>query len=57
MSAIKVLRGEDGRPYVSLEDIINEIILLNDDIDNFDTILKALYDIEKEYYNKFIFKK
>lgn len=61
MPIIKVIKGEDGKPYVSLEDIASEMKdmkkSLPENLNNFDTILKILNDVEIEYYNKFIFKK
>ena len=66
MGIVRTIRGEDGRPYVSLEDLIDEIkevkmSSLDDSVDdrpNFiDIVLKTLNQMEEEYYNKFLFKR
>lgn len=68
MGIIRTLKGEDGRPYISLEDLINEVEdvkknFINEDeniVDrpNFiDIVLKTLKQMEEEYYDKFLFKK
>jgi hypothetical protein len=68
MGVVRTIRGEDGRPYISLEDLIREVenakkysidnqkTISNDD--NFvDVILKTLHGMEEEYYERFLFKK
>ena len=69
MGIVRTIKGEDGRPYISLEDLIKEIkdvknandeenINTMDDRPNFiDVVLKTLYQMEAEYYDKFLFKK
>jgi hypothetical protein len=69
MGIIRTLKGEDGRPYISLEDLIKEIEIakINDSFDvdgdnstnsNFiDIVLKTLSSMEVEYYDKFLFRK
>jgi hypothetical protein len=69
MGIVRTIKGEDGRPYISLEDLIKEIkdvkksndeenINNMDDRPNFiDVVLKTLYQMEAEYYDKFLFKK
>ena len=67
MGVVRTLRGEDGKPYISLEDLIKEIKDVKnsnveedaiDDRPNFiDVVLKTLNQMEAEYYDKFLFKK
>ena len=68
MGVIKTVRGEDGRPYISLEDLIKEVeeskkyrnenMITNSHNDNFvDVVLKTLHNMEEEYYEKYLFKK
>jgi hypothetical protein len=64
MGVVKTIRGEDGKPYISLEDLINEVKEVKKntivDIDRptfIDVVLKTLTQMEEEYYNKFLFKK
>lgn len=68
MGIVRTIKGEDGRPYISLEDLIKEIKDVKtsneddeisvDDRPNFvDVVLKTLYQMEAEYYDKFLFKK
>ena len=67
MGVVRTLKGEDGRPYISLEDLIKEIkdvrksnehIIMIDDRPNFiDVVLTTLNQMESEYYDKYLFKK
>ena len=66
MGIVRIIRGEDGRPYVSLEDLIDEIKEVkkssledsfNDKPNFIDIVLKTLNQMEEEYYNKFLFKR
>ena len=69
MGIVRTIKGEDGKPYISLEDLINEIKEVKkmnmeenkypvDDKPNFiDVVLKTLNQMEEEYYDKFLFKK
>lgn len=71
MGTVKTLKGEDGRPYISLEDLIKEVEeakkyndsnnITNNDIpetSNFiNIVLKTLRNMEVEYYEKYLFKK
>jgi len=66
MGIVRTLKGEDGRPYVSLEDLIREVEDAKtqkefEDLDerpNFiDIVLKTLRNMETEYYDKYLFKK
>ena len=66
MGIVRTIRGEDGRPYVSLEDLIDEIKEVkkssledsfNDKPNFIDIVLKTLNQMEEEYYNKFLFKR
>jgi len=70
MGVVRTIRGEDGRPYISLEDLINEIkevkkmnmeenqYAVIDDKPNFiDVVLKTLNQMEEEYYDKYLFKR
>ena len=67
MGIVRTIKGEDGRPYVSLEDLIKEIKDVKqssedeenlEDRPNFiDIVLKTLNQMETEYYDKFLFRK
>lgn len=67
MGVVRTLKGEDGKPYISLEDLIKEIKDVKktnddeetiDDRPNFiDIVLKTLNQMEAEYYDKFLFRK
>jgi hypothetical protein len=69
MGVVRTIKGEDGRPYISLEDLIKEIedvkksndleeINIMDERPNFiDIVLKTLHQMESEYYEKFLFRK
>ena len=69
MGVVRTIKGEDGRPYISLEDLIKEDesvkgsndednINMMDDRPNFiDIVLKTLNQMEAEYYDKFLFRK
>lgn len=68
MGVVKTIKGEDGRPYISLEDFIKEIENVKKfadenkyslvDGDNFmNIVLKTLQSMETEYYEKYLFKK
>lgn len=68
MGIVRTIKGEDGRPYISLEDFIKEIENAKkfadenkDDIDeskNFiDIVLTTLHNMEIEYYERYLFKK
>lgn len=68
MGVVRTIKGEDGRPYISLEDLIKEIKDVKksneleentlDDRPNFiDIVLKTLNQMEAEYYDKFLFRK
>jgi len=68
MGIVKTVRGEDGRPYISLEDLIKEIESVKKSVNeeyniidmkpNFiDVVLKTLNQMEIEYYDKYLFRK
>jgi hypothetical protein len=66
MGIIRTIKGEDGRPYISLEDLIKEIEGVKkssqdgDIVDrpNFiDVVLSTLYDMETQYYERYLFNK
>lgn len=62
MGQVKTMKGDDGKPYISLEDFINEVKKVknsqNDPKPSFlDVVLKTLENMEEEYYNKAVFKK
>lgn len=69
MGVVRTLKGDDGKPYVSLEDLIKEVKdvkktteerydMILDDRPNFiDIVLKTLNQMEIEYYDKYLFKK
>ena len=62
MGAIKVLKSDDGKPYISLEDLSNELEALrisqsldDDNASEFlDLILLTLNSMEQEYYTKML---
>lgn len=63
MGLVKTLKGDDGKPYISLEDMIKELEKLKNfrDDDVFDkklveTILKTLTDMETQYYEKVLYR-
>lgn len=68
MGIIKAMRGDDGRPYISLEDIIREIDiaknyyknnkdLIDKNTDFLDNITDILKNLEVEYYKGFLLNK
>ena len=66
MGIIRTIKGEDGKPYISLEDFIKEVenvrnsnITINKDIKtNFiDVVLTTLHQMETEWYNRYLFRK
>lgn len=68
MGVVKTVKGEDDKPYISLEDLIKEIESVKksvteeyniiDSKPNFiDIVLKTLNQMEVEYYEKYIFHK
>ena len=68
MGVVRTVKGEDGRPYISIEDLIKEIeevkLFNMEKYDitstkpNFiDLVLKTLKQMEEEYYEKYLFKK
>lgn len=64
MGLVRTIKGEDGRPYVALDDLIKEVQDVRDspiggsnDKPNFiDVVLQTLTKMETEYYEKFLFK-
>jgi hypothetical protein len=64
MGLVRTIKGEDGRPYVALDDLIKEVqdvrkstIGGNDNMPNFiDVVIHTLTKMETEYYEKFLFK-
>ena len=68
MGIVRTVRGDDGRPYVSLEDLIKEIedvkqssiennYIVDDRPNLIDLVLKTLTQMEIEYYDKYLFNK
>lgn len=64
MGVVKTIRGEDGKPYISLEDLITEVkeakksTMMEVNRPTFiDVVLKTLNQMEEEYYDKYLFKK
>jgi len=66
MGVVKTIKGDGGKPYISLEDLIKEIndvkknSLTYDTVEtpNFiDIVLKTLHQMEAEYYDKYLFKR
>jgi hypothetical protein len=66
MGIVRTIKGEDGKPYISLEDFIKEvenvkktnINVLKEDKNNFiDVVLTTLHQMEAEWYNRYLFRK
>ena len=68
MGVVRTIKGDDGKPYISLEDLISEIEetknfsieYKNEDNRKFDfigIILSTLHNMEKEYYEKYIIRR
>jgi len=66
MGIVRTIKGEDGKPYISLEDFIKEVedvketsASLNMDIKtNFiEIVLTKLHQMESEWYNMYLFRK
>ena len=66
MGIVRTIKGEDGKPYISLEDFIKEVedvketsASLNMDIKtNFiEIVLTTLHQMESEWYNMYLFRK
>ncbi len=68
MGVVRTVKGEDGLPYISIEDLISEIedvknsdvVRANSDPNqpNFiDLVLKTLIEMEEEYYNRYLFSR
>jgi len=68
MAKVKTVRGDDGKPYISLEDFIDEIKTVKIELEERDVdnvmddafiikLLKTLTNMEIEYYEKFLFRK
>jgi hypothetical protein len=67
MGIVRTIRGEDGRPYISLEDLIKEVeearkyedssIDATENSNFIDIVLKTLKSMEIEYYDKYLFRK
>jgi len=68
MGVVRTVRGEDGRPYISLEDLIKEVEEAKkygtektsnvfQGVSFVDIVLKTLHSMEEEYYERFLFKK
>jgi len=68
MGVVRTIKGDDGKPYISLEDLIVEI----EEAKNFsieynkegkrqlnfvEIILSTLYNMEKDYYERFLFRR
>lgn len=64
MGVVRTIKGEDGRPYISLEDFIKEVEVvkknnMNTVINNnfIDIVLTTLHQMETEWYNRYLFRK
>jgi hypothetical protein len=68
MGAVRTIKNQDGKPYISLEDLIIEIEdVKNSDLVSensypnktysIDLVLNALKEMEEEFYNKSLFYK
>lgn len=66
MGIVRTIKGEDGKPYISLEDFIKEVesvkkssVGLNKEVKtNFiEVVLTTLHQMEAEWYNKYLFRK
>lgn len=68
MGAIRTIKGDaDNKPYISLEDLINEVESLKSFSDTYNehktnklnfvgVVLSTLHHMEEEYYENFLFK-
>jgi len=66
MGIVRTIKGEDGKPYISLEDFIKEVesvkksnVSMNDEVKtNFiEIVLTTLHQMETEWYNRYLFRK
>jgi len=68
MGVVRTIKGDDGKPYISLEDLIGEVeearnfsIEYNKEgkrkIDFVEIILSTLHNMEKDYYEKYLFRR
>jgi len=68
MGFIRTIKGDDGKPYISLEDLIGEVEEASNfsieyknegkkKIDFVEIILSTLHNMEKEYYEKCLFRR
>ena len=64
MGIVRTIKGEDGKPYISLEDFIKEVEVvkknnMNTVINNnfIDIVLTTLHQMETEWYNRYLFRK
>jgi len=66
MGIVRTIKGEDGKPYISLEDLIKEVkdaklqesFEVNTNDPRFvEVFLKTLINMEIEYYDKYLFKR
>jgi len=67
MGFIRTIKGEDNKPFISLEDLISEIEYtknfnneykkeFSQNINYIDIFLSTLYKMEEDYYGDFIFR-
>ena len=68
MGVVRTIKGDDGKPYISLEDLIVEVeeaknfsIEYNKEgkrkIDFVEIILSTLHNMEKDYYERYLFRR
>lgn len=66
MGIVRTIKGDDSKPYISLEDLILEIKSIQDSKEykeskkegpNFvDIVIRTLTLMEEEYYDRYLFK-
>jgi len=65
MGIVKTIKNKDGKPFVSLEDLIKEIELIknnykdepeSEDINFLDVVIKTFHQMEEEFYSKVFYK-
>ena len=67
MGVVRTIKGDDGKPYISLEDLINEVEEARNfsfeykkegkKLDFSDIILSTLHNMEINYYERYIFRR
>lgn len=66
MGTVRTIKSDDGKPYISLEDLIKEVDeakkysdanKTDEEPNFFEIVQKTLRHMEEEYYSKYIFNK